>query len=90
MPLIPTDGDPDAVLGDDFPGLGEDPWGFWWRLVRWDATRDDYVYYKEDEGIAGDPPDFAPGLGYWLIQWWSVEEIEVTQGDTVITAVGIR
>jgi hypothetical protein len=88
VPLIPTDGDPDAVLGDDFPGLGEDPWGFWWRLVRWDATRDDYVYYKEDEGIAGDPPDFAPGLGYWLIQWWSVEEIEVTQGDTVITAVG--
>jgi len=83
VPIVPVNGDPDAVLGDDFPGLGEDPWGFWWRLVRWDATRDDYVYYKEDEGIAGDPPDFVPGLGYWLIQWWSVEENGEVLGDTV-------
>lgn len=84
VPVVPTDPNPDAVLGDDFPGLGEDPWGVWWRLVRWDPAQADYIYYREDEGPAGNPPDFDPGLGYWIIQWWSiVNDDGSVEGDTV-------
>lgn len=84
VPLIPVDGNPDVVLGDDFPGEGEDPWGFWWRLVRWDTAAGGYVYYKEEEGLEGDPPDLAPGRGFWLIQWWSLFfDDGSTEGDTV-------
>lgn len=85
MPLQPLDGNPDAVLSDDFPGEGdEDPWGFWWRVVRWDTRANDYVYYKEDIGPSGNPPDFAAGRGHWLIQWWSLINPDgSTEGDTV-------
>ncbi len=73
VPAIPTDGSPDAVLGDDFPGLeGENIWGEWVRLLRWDTAQEDYVYYEEDLGTPGQPPDLLPGRGYWLIQWWSL------------------
>ena len=84
-PLIPVDGSPDAVLGDDFPGEGdEDPWGLWWRLVRWARGGEEYAYYKEDFGAEGNPPDFRPGRGYWLIQWWSLlNDDGSTEGDSV-------
>ena len=75
---------PDVVLGDDFPGEGEDPWGFWWRLVRWNTPGGMYQHYKEELGLSGDPPDFDPGRGYWLIQWWSIFYADgSTEGDSV-------
>ncbi|MBT6146437.1 MAG: T9SS type A sorting domain-containing protein, partial [Gemmatimonadetes bacterium] len=59
-------------------------WGFWWRLVRWDPAQADYIYYREDEGPEGNPPDFDPGLGYWIIQWWSTENDDGSvEGDTL-------
>lgn len=90
VPVVPVDGNPDAVLGDDFPGEGEgDPWGFWWRLVRWDVTGDDYQYYNERDELDGNPPDLGPGRGYWLIQWWSLEgDDDGAVGDTV-TVTGV-
>ena len=85
VPVIPRDPSPDAVLGDDFPGLlGENIWGRWVRLVRWDTAQNDYVYYEEELGATGSPPDMHPGLGYWLIQWWSIiDEDGNSIGDTV-------
>lgn len=83
IPLEPVDGDPGALFGDDFPGIdGENPWGQWLRVVRWDIPGGDYVYYNEDEGLEGNPPDFAAGRGAWFIQWWSEEEGNGT-GDTL-------
>ena len=84
VPMIPTNGNPDSVLSDDFPGEGVyDPWGYWWRLVRWDTDAGGYRYYKEPLGTAGDPLDFYPGRGYWLSQWWSMEYDGTTVGDTI-------
>ena len=84
VPLTPENGNPDVVLSDDFPGEGEDPWGFWWRLVRWSTGEADYQYYNEELGLAGNPSDFQPGRGYWLIQWWSFfYDDGSTEGDTV-------
>ena len=85
VPLIPESGNPDSVLGDDFPGEGdEDPWGYWWRLLRWDSGTGTYVHYHEPWLTAGEPPDFHPGRGYWLKQWWSIEyENGTTEGDTI-------
>jgi parallel beta-helix repeat protein len=84
VPLIPVDPSPDAVLGDDFPGEGEDPWGYWWSVVRWNVSAADYAYYREEASPAGNPPDFHPGRGYWLIQWWSLEYHDgSTAGDTI-------
>jgi len=84
VPLTPDNGNPDNVLGDDFPGEGEDPWGFWWRLVGWNTPGGGYQYYKEELGLSGDPPDFDPGRGYWLIQWWSIfYDDGSTEGDSV-------
>ena len=92
VPLIPEDGNPDAVLSDDFPGEGEDPWGFWWALARWNTPQADYQYYNEELGLPGNPPDFLPGQGYWLIQWWSiVYEDGSTEGDTVsVTGTSVK
>ena len=84
VPILPEDPNPDAVLGDDFPGEGEDPWGYWWSLVRWDVSGGDYAYYKQEDNPGADPPDFLPGRGYWLIQWWSLElDDGSTEGDTL-------
>lgn len=84
VPILPEDPTPDAVLGDDFPGEGEYPWGYWRSLVRWNVSAGDYAYYGEAASPAGDPPDFHPGRGYWVIQWWSLEYDDgSTEGDTV-------
>ena len=85
VPETPRDPDPHAVLSDDFPGEnGENILGEWVRLVRWDTAQEDYVYYEEDEGTAGSPPDFLPGRGYWLIQWWSITDANGNSiGDSV-------
>ena len=69
VPVVPEDPDPFAVVGDDFGGQMPD--GFNWRLSRWNTAQEGYAYYGEDgpDGIIGlDPPDFAPGFGFWLIQ----------------------
>ena len=85
VPETPRDPDPHAVLSDDFPGENdENILGEWERLVRWDTAQEDYVYYEEDEGTAGSPPDFLPGRGYWLIQWWSITDANGNSiGDSV-------
>ncbi|MDA0337996.1 MAG: right-handed parallel beta-helix repeat-containing protein, partial [bacterium] len=73
VPVTPGDPSPDAVLSDDFLGEnGENIWGEWVRVVRWDTAQNAYVYYEEDLGAAGSPPDLLPGRGFWLIQWWSI------------------
>jgi len=69
VPLKPSDGDPLQVIGDDFDG--EYPTGTNWRVARWNNTHNGYAFYHEtgEGGLAGiDPPDFSPGLGYWVVQ----------------------
>ncbi|MCG2717078.1 MAG: right-handed parallel beta-helix repeat-containing protein, partial [Candidatus Marinimicrobia bacterium] len=75
VPVIPGDGDPNFILADDlsytYPGVN-------WRLSRWNAADSTYYRYGEEEPNyydstlptkpAADPPDFTPGLGYWLWQ----------------------
>ena len=92
VPLLPAHASPDSVLADDFGGFeGGDPWGYWWRLARWDVEGGGYSFYKEVMEVAGDPPDFQPGRGYWLIQWWSLWYPDgSTEGDTVsVTGVPV-
>lgn len=88
IPVTPRDGSPEAVLADDFPGQGgENIWGEWVRLIRWDTAQQDYVYHQEDEGAAGSVPNLQPGLGYWLIQWWSIiDDNGNSSGDSVTVA----
>lgn len=83
--LNPDDGNPDVVLGDDFPGEGEDPWGFGGVSCGGiHLPGGMYQYYKEELGLSGDPPDFDLGRGYWLIQWWSIFYADgSTEGDSV-------
>ena len=92
VPLVPEHASPDSVLVDDFGGFeGGNPWGYWWRLVRWNVEEGGYSFYKESWEVAGDPPDFHPGRGFWLIQWWSLWHPDgSTEGDTVsVTGVPV-
>ncbi|MFC2149919.1 FG-GAP-like repeat-containing protein [Calditrichota bacterium] len=71
IPVEVADGTPDELFSDNFnnssPATGEE----YWTLSRWDAVNEWYVRYGEDgpdEPVDTDPPDMAPGLGYWIIQ----------------------
>ena len=61
LPGLPTDGDPDSVLADDFGAYDKKNW----RLGRWDGGRTgcDEACYDEYPATG----DFAPGKSFWLI-----------------------
>jgi len=69
IPTIVPNGDQDLLFGGDF--LNTDPGSQNWRVSRWDVADNQYIRYQElelqDEDL-GDPADFAPGLGFWVIQ----------------------
>ncbi len=70
VPYTVNDGDPQTLFRDDLndsdPGVPN------WRLSQWDMLNQKYIRYQEtdspDVGGDQDPPDFAPGQGYWLYQ----------------------
>ncbi len=70
IPCLVRNGSPIKLFQDDFedrrPGHPR------WRVSRWDAAKAKYVRYKEKDspsrGWNRDPEDFAPGLGFWIVQ----------------------
>ena len=96
IPVIPTNGDPGSVLLDDLNNTSPGEVGGW-RLSRWNAADSTYYRYGEEgpdyydstltTKPVADPPDFTPGIGYWLWQDAldspdiDVEGYEVSQGQ---------
>ena len=76
IPVIVNDGDAQQLFRDNFNDTS--PGSPYWRVSRWDAATARYIRYCEDDpgGDAGDPADFAPGLGFWVSQW-PVENCEI-------------
>ena len=69
IPVTVPDGSPGTLVQDDFGG--SPPNGSNWRVSCWDAEHEGYIRYEEvnSPGVpAGNPPDFTPGLGFWLVQ----------------------
>ncbi len=63
-----SNGAANVLFGDDFHS--QPPGNPRWRLSRWDDANCRYLRYGEvesDGGEYGDPADFAPGLGFWLV-----------------------
>ncbi|MFC2150695.1 T9SS type A sorting domain-containing protein [Calditrichota bacterium] len=69
IPVSVPDGDPIQLFGNNF--LDNDPGFPYWRVSRWDVAEGQYIRYQElelgDQDL-GDPAEFAPGFGFWIIQ----------------------
>ncbi len=69
IPSTVANGDHVTLFGDD---MGNTPGSPYWRLSRWDDDAYKYIRLNETDSrdtlTNDDPADFAPGLGYWLIQ----------------------
>jgi hypothetical protein len=70
IPVNVTNGNVASLFSDLTGAAGTD-----WRLSRWCVKNQNYIRYGEADqppGPAGevnlDPPDFAPGLGFWVKQ----------------------
>jgi hypothetical protein len=65
IPIIPFDGDALAVLGFPFYDTTEV------RVLRWDSTLATLAglgdYREYDDGLTPPFPEFAPGLGFWVL-----------------------
>lgn len=61
IPGVPTNGQPDSILGDDFGAYDRKSW----RLGRWNSSGAECVEDCYDEYPAVD--GFAPGRAFWLI-----------------------
>jgi len=66
VPVIPVDGDPFAVYGDDFGG--EMPNGSNWACYRWTTEDSVSEYYEYGDGTEWQPPDCYPGIGHYMWQ----------------------
>ncbi|MBN2602357.1 MAG: right-handed parallel beta-helix repeat-containing protein, partial [Candidatus Marinimicrobia bacterium] len=66
VPVIPEDGDPFAVYGDDFGG--EMPDGSNWACYRWTTEDSVSEYYEYADGTDLQPPDCYPGIGHYMWQ----------------------
>ena len=66
VPIIPEDGDPFAVYGDDFGG--EMPNGTNWACYRWTTEDSVAEYYEYGDGTDLQPPDCYPGIGHYMWQ----------------------
>jgi len=70
IPNTVTTGVPTALFGDNFANaaVGSPRW----RVSRWNDAEQSYIRYEEaDRPVVGNddnPPAFAPGIGYWVIQ----------------------
>ncbi len=67
IPVQVSDGAWTTLFADDVSGsAGSD-----WRLSQWDHTNSTFVRYGEADSptdLGTDPPDFAPGQGFWFYQ----------------------
>ncbi|RKY58438.1 MAG: hypothetical protein DRP96_08450, partial [Candidatus Neomarinimicrobiota bacterium] len=66
VPVVPEDGDPFAVYGDDFGG--EMPNGSNWACYRWTTEDSVAEYYEYGDGTEWQPPDCYPGIGHFIWQ----------------------
>ena len=69
IPVIVPNGDASTLFQDDF--ANRTPGFPYWRLARWDVAAQNYLRYEEIESgevDLGNPPDFSPGLGFWVAQ----------------------
>ena len=71
VPIVPETGQETAtqLFQDDLGGSA--PNGSNWCLSRWDAANECFVRFGElesDGSDLGDPHNFTPGYGYWIIQ----------------------
>ncbi|RKY54763.1 MAG: hypothetical protein DRP89_04610, partial [Candidatus Neomarinimicrobiota bacterium] len=87
VPVIPSNGNPNSVLADDFDNKTA---GVGWRFSRWNVQHNTYIRFNEKDADGqehGNPPDFYPGKGYWIYQNVltttdiDVEGYEVSQGQ---------
>ncbi len=62
IPTTVSNGNPATLFQDDFGGGNP---GETWRCSRWSVANQEYARYGEDG--SGDPADFVPGNGYWMI-----------------------
>jgi len=65
VPLIPVDGDPLLVYGNDFGG--EMPDGAW-SCIRWTCEDSVSEYYEYGDGTIYQPPDCYPGISHFVWQ----------------------
>ncbi|MDP8286992.1 MAG: T9SS type A sorting domain-containing protein [Candidatus Electryonea clarkiae] len=72
VPCNVSDGSPGTLFQADFDG--NVPSGSNWMISRYDAVTTGYRRYEEANNNGsngtpeGNPADFTPGLGYWVIQ----------------------
>ncbi len=66
IPVEVNDGDAAELFRDDFDDT--DPGPTTWRISQWDHINNRYVRYGEENDPPGDPDDFAPGLGFFVVQ----------------------
>ena len=70
IPFVVHNGDPAKLFQDDLqnrrPGHPR------WRVSRWEPAKAKYIRYKEKDllnrGWNRDCENFAPGLGFWIVQ----------------------
>ncbi len=75
VPIIPEDGDPLAVYGDDF---GEEmPDGENWMCIRWTTEDSVSEYYEYGDGTIYQPPDCYPGIGHFVWQTYKTVPVDV-------------
>jgi parallel beta-helix repeat protein len=77
VPLVPEDGDPFAVYGDDFGG--EMPNGENWMCIRWTTEDSVSEYYEYGDGTIYQPPDCYPGISHFV--WVASEDEYVLNVD---------
>ncbi len=74
VPLVPDNGDPFAVYGDDFGG--EMPNGENWMCIRWTTEDSVSEYYEYGDGTIYQPPDCYPGISHFVWQVYD-EHVDV-------------
>ncbi len=82
VPLSPSNGDPNAVLGDDLgSGLHDGTSDQKWRVSKWDVDQDKYIRYTG----SGSIPTMIPGRGYWVRHIYDEAKTISVSGSSVRT-----
>ena len=84
VPVQPAPADATSVVGDDFGSAPPN-----WRVVRWNTDLVGYAFYQENGdgpfALPGvEPPEFAPGLGFWVIQSL-LDQVTIDVDGVIIT-----
>jgi hypothetical protein len=70
IPIDTVSGNCETLFRDDFNNAA--PGSPRWRVSRWDVPNQTYLRYLEADypnDVGGEPPGFAPGLGFWVQEW---------------------